>query len=450
MKHYWGRILLVMVVFFGVLWGVPQLLTTQTVSQADTVTPTNTGTVTVQYRYANIQDRKLAPDDVLTGTVGASYQTQPKSIPNYTLKTTSVDGETGTFLDKPQTVTYLYVKNVDLAPAGPNMAASIKGGGAGVVVTGTTPTGDMVTKLYNNNGGIVEGRGLSENFDIFTDQAMVNLQDGTLYYHVSTNEWVKASDMTVTSKDDPVRSYTTKINFVTTAGKVIKAPETVTAIFDICPGLKTANLTIPGYQLTGTKSSTAGEFTYIYRATTGGGTTTPTAPTKPLVPGTPSPSDPVVVAQKGAAVSAVKKVGLYRTVDFKRSTRIHWYRQQVRSQRPQFVVIGYKRTAAGTLRYRVRDVNHRAKTAGQVGYITANDSLVVPTYFSRNPRRIKVINPRGINAYRNRDLSGTATRHFKRGTTVKIRGIQSYHLTTRLVLANGRYVTANKTLVMKK
>jgi len=95
-------------------------------------------------------------------------------------------------------------------------------------------------------------------------------------------------------------------------------------------------------------------------------------------------------------------------------------------------------------------VNHQSKTAGLTGYVTASDSDVISTYFRIKPRRVRVLNPLGVNAYRQVDLSGRRLQHFKRGTVLKVKAIRHYHLTTRLILTDGRYVTANKTLVVEK
>ncbi|WP_289670195.1 DUF5776 domain-containing protein [Levilactobacillus brevis] len=155
------------------------------------------------------------------------------------------------------------------------------------------------------------------------------------------------------------------------------------------------------------------------------------------------------VVKKGQAVSGIKKLGLYRQATFTAKNRRVFYPRQSREKRPQFVVTGYATSRAGRLRYRVRDVNHHSRTAGLTGYITTQPQYVTNTYYKRNPQRIRVINAQGVNAYRRIKLTGKM-RHYKRGTVLKVKRLESYHLTTRLVLTNGQYVTANKTLVMKR
>ncbi|WP_261810610.1 DUF5776 domain-containing protein [Levilactobacillus humaensis] len=149
------------------------------------------------------------------------------------------------------------------------------------------------------------------------------------------------------------------------------------------------------------------------------------------------------------AVYATKKIGLYNSPNFSKATRKFWYTKQTRTKRPQFVVIGYARNKAGILRYKVRDVNRRSKTFKQRGYITTNATDVSNTYYLKNPRTVRVIGAKGVNAYTHINLSGKDRRHFKHGSILKVKALKTYHLTTRLLLNNGQYVTANKTLVLR-
>lgn len=61
--------------------------------------------ITVDYRSSTGQ--KIAKSEVLTGNIGASYSTQPKTIAGYTLTTTPPNAK-GTFTTNAQTVTYVY------------------------------------------------------------------------------------------------------------------------------------------------------------------------------------------------------------------------------------------------------------------------------------------------------------------------------------------------------
>ncbi|HDU7437463.1 MucBP domain-containing protein [Listeria monocytogenes] len=61
--------------------------------------------ITVNYRSSTGQ--KIAKSEILTGNIGASYSTQPKTITGYTLTTTPPNAK-GTFTTNAQTVTYVY------------------------------------------------------------------------------------------------------------------------------------------------------------------------------------------------------------------------------------------------------------------------------------------------------------------------------------------------------
>ncbi|WP_395322697.1 MBG domain-containing protein [Levilactobacillus parabrevis] len=158
-------------------------------------------------------------------------------------------------------------------------------------------------------------------------------------------------------------------------------------------------------------------------------------------------ADKAVAARKYAAIYALKKIGFYSDPNFSKATRLHWYTKQRRPNRPQFVVIGYARSKAGTLRYHVRAAN------GKTGYITANSKFVSNTYYKSQPKTIRVIGKHGINAYNRitmNAMNGKAVRHYKRGTKLTVKKIQKHNLTTRLVLSNGTYISGNKTLVIAK
>lgn len=156
-----------------------------------------------------------------------------------------------------------------------------------------------------------------------------------------------------------------------------------------------------------------------------------------------SDSTATKVSVSKISVYATRKIGLYKTVNFTKNNRIRWYQKQPRTKRPTFTVIGYARTKAGTLRYKVKT------TSGQTGYITANTNYVVNTYYQTNPKNIMVISDKGINAYRKVNLT-SKVRHYRKGIVLKIKAIKQHGITTRLILTNGTYITANKTLVLKK
>ncbi|EHO54605.1 hypothetical protein HMPREF9104_00052 [Lentilactobacillus kisonensis F0435] len=160
--------------------------------------------------------------------------------------------------------------------------------------------------------------------------------------------------------------------------------------------------------------------------------------------------DTAHVAQEGASVYATKKIYLYKHANFKKGDRIAAYPKAKRVNRPMFVVTDYARSKSGTLRYKVRDVNHHSKTAGKVGYITANRKYVVPVYYASMPKdkKVTVISKNGINAYKKVNLTKNV-KHYKNGAHLSVKKIVKHNLTTRYVLSNGSYVTANKKLVIQ-
>lgn len=157
--------------------------------------------------------------------------------------------------------------------------------------------------------------------------------------------------------------------------------------------------------------------------------------------------DGATVVPVNGVVYATKKIGLYRTKTFTKQSRQFFYAKQSRTQRPMFVVTGYATSKNGHRRYQVRDVNHHSKTAGKTGYITANKAYVSSAYYAKRQAKIKVINAQGINSYRQVALKGKV-KHYHKGQVLKVKKIVNYRKTTRFVLTNGQYVTANKKLVI--
>ncbi|GEP73141.1 hypothetical protein LRA02_20090 [Lentilactobacillus rapi] len=165
---------------------------------------------------------------------------------------------------------------------------------------------------------------------------------------------------------------------------------------------------------------------------------------------TTQPAVPNYAAKEGTAVYATKGIYLYKNANFKKSQRIAKYPKAKRVNRPMFVVTGYARSSNGTLRYKVRDVNHGKKTANKVGYITASRKYVVNVYYKTMPKnkQITVISKKGVHAYKNVNLTGKA-KTYKNGKHLQVKKIVKHNLTTRYQLSNGYYVTGNKKLVIQ-
>ncbi len=153
------------------------------------------------------------------------------------------------------------------------------------------------------------------------------------------------------------------------------------------------------------------------------------------------------IAAKRAAVYSIKKIKMYSSAKFNRGKWIAAYAKKPRIKRPMFVVINYARSASGALRYKVKDVNHHSKTDGKIGYITANFAYVRPVYYAKSHKYIRVINPQGITEYKKVNLTYKVGNH-KKGKYLRIIGIRKHNLTTRFILTNGHYVTANRKLVI--
>uniref|UniRef100_UPI00403F6BC5 DUF5776 domain-containing protein n=1 Tax=Lentilactobacillus hilgardii TaxID=1588 RepID=UPI00403F6BC5 len=156
------------------------------------------------------------------------------------------------------------------------------------------------------------------------------------------------------------------------------------------------------------------------------------------------------VAIKGEVVYGLRKFGLYKNSRFASSNRLAWYPKQKRTKRPMFVVTGYARSTNGTLRYKVRDVNHGRKAAGKTGYITASRKYVVPVYYATMPKNkmINVISKKGIYAYKYANLTGKAKHYKTFFQPLTVKRLVKHNLTTRYQLSNGLYITANKKLVI--
>ncbi|HAA6119052.1 TPA_asm: cell surface protein [Listeria monocytogenes] len=78
----------------------PQIINYIYAKNAETAQP-----ITVNYR--NSTGQKIAKSEVLTGNIGESYSTQPKTIAGYTLTTIPPNAK-GTFTTNAQTITYMY------------------------------------------------------------------------------------------------------------------------------------------------------------------------------------------------------------------------------------------------------------------------------------------------------------------------------------------------------
>jgi len=153
-------------------------------------------------------------------------------------------------------------------------------------------------------------------------------------------------------------------------------------------------------------------------------------------------AEAATVAFKQSVVYGLKTLYLYRNPTFKQNQRVVKYVKKTRTKRPMFVVTGQAYSKAGRLRYQVRDMK-----TGKTGYITARKAFVGPAYYQKTVKKIKVLGERGVNEYTDLKLT-KRVRHVKKNQTLKVVGLRQNGRTTRFVLANGHYLTANKKFVM--
>lgn len=249
------------------------------------------------------------------------------------------------------------------------------------------------------------------------------------------------------------------IHYVDQDGKSIQADGELPGALGDSYTVKPA--AIKGYQyvkatagsLTGTYTAEPQSVTLSYKvapvtpAGNGTGTSTSESSSSSDSSSTGVTKQPIVIADKDRAITAVKKLGFYRTPNFSKKTRQYVYAKQTRSMRPQFVITGVAHAKNGVKRYLVRDVTTGSKRYGKTGYITAKQAFTVHTYYQHNPKRVKVI--LATNAYRDKALKHQA-KHLKRGAVLQVKKIVRYHLTTRLELVDGSFVTSNKTHVIEQ
>lgn len=261
--------------------------------------------------------------------------------------------------------------------------------------------------------------------------------DGT--YHIDGSLLTEVPIVLAESSDEntetptPSTSQPVTVHYVDDQGNTLKPDKTLTG--KLGDSYKTEPLDIDGYGLTnttgdetGTFSSTAKSVTYTYAPViTNGG-------------------DGDTIAPEGTVIYATKKIGLYKHATFTNKTRKQWYAKKARINRPMFVVTGYAKSKNGVKRYQVKDVNHHSKTNGKTGYVTANAKYTSRVYYATKHKTITVINPKGVNAYSKKALTNKKA-HYKQGQVLKVKKIVNQNLTTRFVLSNGRYITANKMLV---
>ena len=151
---------------------------------------------------------------------------------------------------------------------------------------------------------------------------------------------------------------------------------------------------------------------------------------------------PVKKASHRSIVYALTTVKLYRSSNFTKSNLTKTYKKRARINRPMFLVISQQTNKQGYAIYRVKDMN-----SGKTGYTLSGSKYFAHAYYSAKVTRIKVINPKGINEYGKVNLT-SKKRHVKKNASLSVRKVVNYGLSNRMQLTNGRYITANKKLIL--
>lgn len=240
-------------------------------------------------------------------------------------------------------------------------------------------------------------------------------------------------DATTTSTTSAVSSVVqpVTVHYVDSAGQTIKADTTLTGLAGA--SYETTAPTIAGYTLTkttgnptGTFSTTAQSVTYTYTKT--------------------QSSAAATTATTGTVIYATKKLGLYKSTTFSKHTRKQWYAKKSRLNRPLFKITGTATNKAGITRYQVTDINKQSTTYRQTGYITSKGAYTQAAYYTTAPAKVTVLATNGINGYAKSSLTGSHT-HYRQGKVLTVKKVVTTGNTTRLLLTNGNYITANKKLV---
>ncbi|MFC6181665.1 LamG-like jellyroll fold domain-containing protein [Lactiplantibacillus daowaiensis] len=197
-----------------------------------------------------------------------------------------------------------------------------------------------------------------------------------------------------------------------------------------------------------TSIANPGSGSHVVVPSTSGNTTKPKKPvkpsqnkgeTKPTV--TKKPSKHKKNALKGKIVYAKKKIGFYKKTKFTKKNRYKFFTAKSENKWAQFKIVKKKGN-----RYQVKDINKGSKTYGKLGYITTSSKFVTPAEYAKKAVKVKVINPRGLSAYKTKSLKGKAT-HYKKNAVLKIKKIVKVNGKYHFQLKNGKYITADKHLI---
>ena len=186
--------------------------------------------------------------------------------------------------------------------------------------------------------------------------------------------------------------------------------------------------------------------TYVWEPQDSYRFTTP-KPSTPSAPSATETTEPDTATFQQFNVSAIKKIGLYSSRNFSTANRLAWFVQKPQMKQPTFTVLETTTSKAGNARYQVRDTNRYSSTYGKTGYITAQSAYVTHAYYENSPKTVTVINPGGINGYDSATLKQPKT-SYRQGTQLTVKKVVTQRATTRFLLTNGHYISANKHFVI--
>ncbi|UQS84931.1 DUF5776 domain-containing protein [Apilactobacillus apisilvae] len=149
----------------------------------------------------------------------------------------------------------------------------------------------------------------------------------------------------------------------------------------------------------------------------------------------------------------LKKIYRHSSPVLDRKTRGTKYAKTVLYERHVFKVEGYKINDKGQVVYKVNG-----------GWIPANGKSVADVYYRHNDqeqfsndnkakfvkvnKRIRVIKPKGTYTYNSKQFNKkTAVKNMRKGSVLKVKGIEKLGRITRFYLGDGRYISSNKTIV---
>lgn len=250
-------------------------------------------------------------------------------------------------------------------------------------------------------------------FDITTDDAQdvtVEKQtDGSYQLKVNAN-YVGQKTVTVTAKKHDDGSFTASFKLAINGA----APVT-----PVTPSNSSSSSASSSSSTSSSSSSTASS------------TDTSSVPT------TPKPSE-TTKTFKSFKVYAKRGIRVYKDVNFKHVVKI--YAKRGRTNAATFTVTGEASSKNGALRYKTKQ-----------GYITANSKYVAKLYYQSAPKKVTVLASKGINEYAKKSFTKkNKVKHLKKGTVLKVTHLVQSGTTSKLVLSNGNYITANKQFVIAK